>query len=127
MNDYGNAALKAVEFYTNGQAASLEDAWSEATATIFGRGTSSQKKGCPKDTFLGLCQAGLVKGIPSGTYTRSRKNKQYGLDAVAMLKQNPLLANAPIALWNRVLRGELKAHNHQMNVVVSLWNKGLLK
>lgn len=127
MNGYGKAALKAVELYANRQATSPEDAWSEATAKIFDRGTSSQKKGCPRETFLGLCQKGLIKGIPRGSYTRSKKNMQYGVDAVDILKRNPSLAADPKTLWKQVLRGKSKIPNHQMNVVVSLWSKGLIK
>jgi len=126
MNDYGKAAIEAVKLYTNKESTSPWDARSEATARIFGPGTSSQKKGCPRDTFLGLCQTGQIKGIPSGSYTRSKKNKQYSLDAVAILKRNPALATNPIALWKQVLQGDSKVHNHQMNLVISLWSKELL-
>jgi hypothetical protein len=47
-----------------------------------------KKKGCPKGTFLGLCEEGLVKGIPKGNYTKSVKNKKYAIKAVTVLKQN---------------------------------------
>ena len=126
MGNYGKAAMRAVRFYKTGSAMSPQDAWAKATAEQFGWGTSSQLKGCPKNTFLGLCEEGLIRGIPSGNYTRSRRNKKYAVDAVQILKQRPTLAINPQALWDQVMQGESKQHNQQMDVVISLWNSGLL-
>jgi len=39
-------------------------------------------KGCPRGAFLELCEAGMIKGIASGKYTRSKRNKEYAIDAV---------------------------------------------
>jgi hypothetical protein len=125
MSGYGKAAVRAVELYTTGLVDSPQEAWDWATAEVFG-GTSSQEKGCPKGAFLGLCEAGLIRGVPRGAYTRSRKNKKYALEAVALLKGNPALAADRAGLWSAIVRGESKKHNQQMDVVVSLWNKGLL-
>ena len=127
MNRYGAAAIEAVGLYTNGLAQSPRDAWEKAAAKIFGEGTSSQRKSCPKDAFLGLCEEGLVKGIEPGSYTRSRKNKGYAVRAVSILKQRSSLTNSPGGLWNEVLRGEPKKHNSQMDVVIALWKSGLIQ
>ena len=126
MNDYGRAAVRAVELYTGGLARSPQEAWMRATAEFFGWGTTSQNKGCPRGAFLGLCEEGLIKGMPRGSYTRSAKNKKYALNAVAVLRQAPTLAADPIGLWRVVMRGETKVHNHQMDVVTSLWSTGLI-
>jgi hypothetical protein len=126
MGNYGEASIKAVELYITGQVKSPEEAWERATTEKCGKGTSSQKKTCPKEAFLGLCEEGLIKGIPRGDYTNSEDNKRYALDAVAVLKQNPALAKSQIGLWRKVMRGEPKTHNQQMDVVISLWNSGLL-
>lgn len=126
MNSYGRAATKAVDLYSTGLVDSPQKAWAEAIAEIFGQSTSSQVKGCPRDAFLGLCEEGLVKGIPRGNYTRSKKNKKYALDAVTVLKRDPALAADPAGLWNKVMNGKRKVHNHQMNVVIALWRNGLL-
>ncbi|MGN7083037.1 DUF6979 family protein, partial [Neisseria sp. P0001.S005] len=40
----------------------MEQAWTEIAAS-FPIKESIRKKGCPKNAFLGLCRAGLVKGI----------------------------------------------------------------
>lgn len=68
MNSYSKAALEAVRLFTKDIAKNPRDAWEKSTTEIFGKGTSSQKKGCPRGSFLGLCQEGLVKNIPSGQY-----------------------------------------------------------
>ena len=46
---------------------------------------SAQKKGCPRGAFLGLCEDGLVKGIPAGNYTVSKDNKAYAVRAAELL------------------------------------------
>jgi hypothetical protein len=46
---------------------------------------SAQKKGCPRGAFLGLCEEGLVKGIPAGNYTTSKDNKAYAVRAAELL------------------------------------------
>ena len=126
MRSYGEAAVRAVHLFTTGLVESPNEAWSRAAGEIFGAGTSSAEKGCPQNAFLGLCEEGLVKGIPGGQYTRSQKNKRYALDAVTVLRRHPELASDPDALWNAVMGGEDKAHNSQMDVVAALWEKMLV-
>jgi len=70
---------------------------------------------------------GLVSGFPRGHYTQSRKNKDYAIRALSLLKQRKNLANDLEGLWRTVMKGEKKKHNSQMDVVVALWNNGLLK
>lgn len=67
MNKYGQAALKAVQLVVSQCATTPGEAWEIATIEIFGAGTSSQAKGCPKNTFLALCETGKVKGSYSKT------------------------------------------------------------
>ncbi len=83
-------------------------------------------KSCPKSTFLGLCEEGLVSGIPSGRYSRSKLNKEYALKAVGFLQACPSLASDPPSLWAKVMAGEAKVPNGQMEVVVALWEADLL-
>ena len=127
MGKYGTAAIEAVRIYEHRLAESPRAAWEQATSKMFGWGTSSQRKGCPRDAFLGLCEEGLVKGIESGDYTRSQKNKRYAVDAVAILQRHPSLAGNRNRLWSKVLADEHKKHNSQMDVVIALWNAGLIQ
>lgn len=126
MTRYGDAAIRAVALIRNGDKESPIRAWDTAIAEAFPQSKSSREKGCPRSAFLGLCESGRVKGVPAGTYTRSKKNKEYALIAMDLLKQNPALASDLSLLWNRVLAGESKAPNHQMAVVSALWTANLL-
>lgn len=87
-------------------------------------------KGCPKGTFLGLCQNGFVKGIPVGSYTNSKKNAKYGLVGRELLLSQPdLYLNDTKKLWSDIL-GVLhlppKAPNQQAEVLIELWKNGFL-
>jgi hypothetical protein len=96
-----------------------------AVAVAFPESASLQEKGCPLDAFLGLCEEGLVSGVPAGTYTRSVKNKQHAVEAVGLLRFDPSLAANTSALWRRVA-GD-KKHNAQMDVVIGLWRAGVIE
>lgn len=105
-----------------------QDAWRRAAAVTFPGSMASQAKGCPKDAFLGLCEAGLERGIPRGDYTRSQKNKQHALYAVRALRRTTSLAENRTRLWLTALGPEgVKEHNGQMDVVLSLWTSGLIE
>ena len=125
MNKYGQAAINAVDLIESGQAGTPQTAWEMATIEIFGAGTSSQSKGCPKSTFLALCETGKVKGIKSGVYTSAKQNKEHAIKALELLVDNPSLSNSKI-LWDKVQGGIKKSHNSQMDVVLALWSGGLL-
>ncbi|MEH7455453.1 DUF6979 family protein [Gottfriedia acidiceleris] len=126
MGNYGEAAIRSIELITENSHYNPVSAWNQATTEIFGKGTSSQKKGCPKNAFIGLCEAGLVKGV---TFDRNleSKNKSYAINAIHLLKKDPTLVNDMNELWNKVLNGESKVHNSQMDVVISLWKNNLIE
>ncbi|SFS79196.1 DUF6979 family protein [Lutibacter maritimus] len=121
MNKYGKAAIKSVDLINLGKTPA--EAWEIATLEIFGESTSAIKS-CPKSTFLGLCEDGLVKGISKGKYTKSAKNKAYALKAVQVLKKSNLEIQ-PTALWNEIQNKNIQ-HNSQMHVVLALWNNDLI-
>ncbi|TRY22277.1 hypothetical protein FOI68_22600 [Brevibacillus sp. LEMMJ03] len=125
MGKYGQAAVKAVYLINSKQTMSPLEAWNHATSEIFGEGTHGQKKGCPRNAFLGLCEEGLVRSVSPGKYTKSEDNKAYALQGLTLLKQNPSLAESPSALWKAT--GIKKSHNNQMDVVISLWKSDLLE
>ena len=93
MGEYGQAATDAILRIQSGQLSNPKDAWKQATITLFGNGTPAQTKSCPRNAFLGCCEAGLVKGIPSGHYTRSQLNKLYAVTAAQLLRAAPALAS----------------------------------
>jgi hypothetical protein len=84
-----------------------------------------RKKSCPKSTFLGLCEEGLIQDVPRGSYTRSHLNKEYALRALQLLKDDTARKWTSGALWRVVMAGEEKKPNSQMEVVIALWSKGM--
>lgn len=126
MAAYGRAALRAVDLLHRGTYSAPADAWRVAVAEVYAHSLSSQAKGCPRGKFLGLCGSGAIEGVSAGDYTRSAKNKYYGLRALELLRANPSLANYEASLWESVTSGAAIKSNYQMEVVTSLWNSGLL-
>jgi hypothetical protein len=104
MNKYGLTAIKSVQKFRNNY--SIVEVWSNSAKEIFAT-KSSQEKGCPKGTFLGLCEEGLVKRIPKANYTKSVTKKEYALKAIEILK------------WAELNLGE-KRSNSQMDFVLAL-------
>lgn len=122
---YGLVALNAVNKLTHFDDLEPGNAWNEAAAFVFTTQLSSRRKGCPRSTFLGLCEAGRVKGVKRGDYTRSKANKNYAINALELLQSSPKLTTKE--LWGKVISNvEPKVHNSQMNVVLALFNEGYL-
>lgn len=119
LSRFGLTAVKAADLALTGLHPS--DAWRSVAVTVFPDSPSSQVKGCPKSTFLGLAEDGYIVGIAPGRYTTSVDNKSYAIDALRLLQANDSLADNPRELWRHVLRGQSKVHNNQMNVVAALW------
>ena len=126
MGKYGKAAIRARDLLTTGSTSDPVAAWNQAAREAFPSSPSSQKKGCPRGAFLGLCADGLVSGVAPGGYTRSKDNRRYAREAVELLKKSPSLAEKPHELWERVMWGEEKAENSQMDVAISLWQAGAI-
>ncbi|QKS59008.1 hypothetical protein HUB98_24225 [Paenibacillus barcinonensis] len=128
MGKYGEAAVKTVNYLNEHKHDDPIKAWNEVTIEIFGEGSSSQKKGCPKNTFLGLSEEGLLEGIPRGIYTKSKKNKGYGLKAVKILGEIDKDKNInQRILWKEVIGDQDIKYNSQMDVVLALWKEGMIK
>lgn len=85
MIKYAQTALEAVRLIKE-ENISPVDAWEKAVKIIFSDSISSPKKGCQKNTFLGLCEEGKIKGVERGNYTNSKDNKRYALEAIKNLK-----------------------------------------
>jgi hypothetical protein len=124
MNKYAQVAINTVNL-VNSNGGLPDEVWNEQANLIFGYGSSSANKGCPKGAFLGLCESGFIKGIPTGNYTNSIKNKKYAIKAVAILKEEPNIANSPKDLWIKVIDEEKKP-NSQMEVVCELFKAGMI-
>lgn len=127
MGKYGKAAVIASQILVKPKTMTPRDAWDTAVAQVFPDSESSQTKGCPRDTFLSLCEMGLLENVPTGSYTKSIKNKSYATLAIAKLRDNPELLEDEKRLWQIVTDGANKAPNYQMDVITTLWRQKLIQ
>jgi hypothetical protein len=116
MNKYGETAIKAFEYIKAG--ANAEQAWEKASCDIFEKGSASQKKGCPRNAFLGLTS--------NNSKIARSKNAIYARKALDILKGNPNRSYTVDELWSLVI-DEPKTHNSQMDIVLALWGNKLIR
>lgn len=125
-NKFGKTAIRAVELCVENKKNPIT-AWESACDEIFEDSNTSRDKSCPRNAFLGLCEDGFICGIPPGNYTQSVKkenrNKEYAVKAVGKLREDPTFVDSTTRLWEIVTR---ISHNGQMDVVIALWNAGLI-
>ncbi len=123
-NRYGEAALLATR---PGSSVDISPVarWESAMERLYPTSPAARKKGCPRGAFLGLCEEGLVRGIPPGRYTSSRDNKAYAVRAAALLAEGKQSWSTS-TLWRAVTDDPEKTHNSQMDVVMALWKNDLI-
>ena len=126
-NRYGEAALMAVRMETYGKALTPADRWEDAVRKLYPTTPIGQKKSAPRAAFVGLCEAGLVKGIAAGASpmsTSESRSKGFALAAVVLLKAGSHTTVSQ--LWSGVTEGLEVQHGAQMDVVLALWKNGLI-
>lgn len=124
MGKYGETAKKAIELLTSNQTDDPVKAWDIASSQVFPNSIASRNKGCPKNSFLGLCEAGYIMNVKSGNYTHSIKNKNYAIKAILCLDSNSMLTEKE--LWSLVIDEQNKQQNSQMDVVKTLWDSNFI-
>lgn len=132
MGKYGFTAVRSTELLRSGHQ-SASEAWRVAAEEVFADAPESRDKVCPREAFLGLCAAGLVRDVSPSTCPEpsTSANRRYAVTAVRLLEADAhLVRGSKIDLWRQVLR-ELgmdpkKKPNEQMDVVLALLNHGLL-
>lgn len=101
-----------------------------------GGNTLKKRKSCPNiGVHFWLCEAGEIDGVNNGDYMRSRlgrkKNKKYAIEAVKLLRSCPCLASDKKELWERAKENtcavETLRHNNQLDVVLALFEAGLIR
>jgi len=125
MNKYERVTLKAM-LRINSKKETPEIAWENASSEVFGIGTSSQKKSCPKNSFLGLCDAGKVKGIEKGCCcikTKS-KNMDYVITAINLINKDRSLLKDKMNLWREITNIK---YNQQLDVLFALIDKDYIR
>ena len=129
VNKYAHVAIKAVH-KLQAKPIQPKNAWIQSAKEVFPNNSEAQKKECPKNAFLGLCAEGLIKGVPSGEYTKSIQNKSYAIKAADIFKKSSTMFSCPTGLWKQTLielsEDENKTHNQQMHVVIALYELGFI-
>jgi hypothetical protein len=101
------------------------DRWASAIVQLYPNSPTAQRKGSPRGAFLGLCEEGLVKGVPPGHYSATKQNKEYAVRAVALLEDKTQHWSTS-TLWRAVTNNTEKLHASQMDVVMALWKNNLI-
>jgi len=122
---YEQVALKAMnKIESNNETPII--AWEKASIELLGRGTTSQKKCCPKNFFLGLCEIGKIEGIPKGHYLIKSKSKEkyYAIKALDILNKEKSLLENKKNLWKEIT---VRKHNGQLDVFFALYENGYIR
>lgn len=99
--------------------------WERAMEKLYHTSPVAQQMTSPRTAFLGLCEAGLVKGIPAGEYTDAKDKKTYAARAAALLIEGARPWSRS-DLWQAVTDGDGTKHSSQMDVVLALWKNDLI-
>src|ERR1700730_3665439 len=123
-NRYGDAALMAARQGSSNDTSPVAR-WESAMATLYPTSPAARKKGSPRGAFLGLCEEGLVKGVPAGHYAASADNKAYAVRAVALLIDGKQSWSTS-ALCRAIEDDPERTRNGQMDIVLALWKNDLI-
>jgi hypothetical protein len=123
-NRYGEGAIIAAR-QENVAISNPIARWKNAMERLYPTSPSAQKKGSAQGAFLGLCEEGLVKGIPAGSYAASKDNKANAVRAVTLLMEGTE-SRSRSALWRAVTDGAEVKEDSQIDVVLALWNNDLI-
>ena len=122
-NRYGEAALQAVRMNLYGKALTPVERWQDAVQKLYPT-QAGQKKKAPREAFVGLCDAGLVKGITVDNNSVGNRNKDYAVAAVELLRAGT--HKTVTQLWSAVTDSDGTEHACQMDVVLALWKNNLI-
>jgi hypothetical protein len=126
MGVYGTVAVRAWQLAScDGMAPSA--AWSAALEERFPEEDqleSATKHTCMKNAFVSLCQNGCLRDIDGDEYVPTVTGG-YALAAVRLLQTEPNLTRRKSELKRRVM-GDRK-ESRELDVVLTLWEQGLLR
>lgn len=137
---YGRTAVAAARHLQRHPRTAPLTAWTSAVAAET-QSNESRRKGWPRTTFLGICEEGLVAGVPEGEYREKPRpgpgNKEYALEAARLIGRDrgrdwtkselAVAVQESLGLDLQVGNGAPSlARNGQMDVVLSLHEAGLL-
>ena len=125
MGMYGRAAINAARMLSEGSPSDPEKAWERAIARET-KSSESRRKGCPRGAFLELCLAGIIPGCQRQPSLTRSSNGEYAVQILKALRADEELLSDRERLW-RFAAGKAKKENGQVDVVVSLWESGVIQ
>lgn len=129
MNKYAKIAIEVAEELESmekekQEEINLGDLWKEKCKENEFK-EASIKKGCPRLAFIGLCENNLIKDIEVKNSYKESLNRNYAVEAVKVLKNDKRNYTSK-ELWEEIGNKD-KKHNSQMDVVLALWEKGMIE
>lgn len=121
MSQYGDIAILAVELFPDLQ--DVRDAWQMATEAL-GQETTLSPALTARNTFLALCDAGKVLGIPAASVPGFSRDGTHTLKVLQQVQNHSSsLSREDLSLQ---LQQEPGAQQEELDVLFSLWDVGLL-
>ncbi len=126
MGMYGRAAITAAGMLKQGSPSNQEAAWDRSIARET-KSSESRRKSCPRGAFLELCSAGVIEGCQAQRSLSLGANGEYAIRILKAIRADEELVSDRERLWSTAVRRAKKRENGQVDVVVSLWNEGLIE
>lgn len=124
---YGKAAVLAANELKKNPEANPREVWKKSVSK-FSKSESSINKGCPRTTFLTLCDLGLIDNNLKGDTIRRSKNVGHTINMVNYIKSKNGLVSSKEEIWDAIQEPESKLNsNEQHSVVFALLESNLLK
>lgn len=123
MNRYTEIVVKAINTIKEGRVQNPVEAWDKSLTDVFGNNITSYNRNCARNTFLGLCEEGYIKGINKGKYTLSKINKEYVVKLRDTIYKNQVSNEDNI--WLAINMSD-KKHYLQLQIVKELYEEKIL-
>ncbi|PYE55303.1 DUF6979 family protein [Deinococcus yavapaiensis] len=115
MTVFEEITTKAVQYLQQGWEPA--QAWSKAADDVE-CAPSVRSKGCPRSAFVGLAQAGYIRGYqPQRVAASLSQNASYCVTGARILADKPALGNNRFQLWNAIREQEGVDRQSQNGVV----------
>jgi len=126
MGQYGRAAVRAAAMLEKSEFPDPEAAWRKAIAHET-TNDHSRNKSCPRGAFLGLCAAGVVRGVRAQPEYLPGKNGEYAIRMLKAIRTEEGVLSDRDRLWHIAVGDPSKHENGQIDVVTTMWKEGRIQ
>ncbi len=120
MTKYAKAAITTAKRCQGSAKPNIKAEWLKVIQEL-----KAYDEGCPRCAFIGLCEEGMVVGIPRDNYglQAGNKNKHYAVAAARLILDGHYPDQK--AIWHKVTDKRIQPHE-QVGIVIALHVNGLL-